>query len=163
MTERAAHANAAYSLDVFLNSQMYFWENTHEVFFFLKILFIYFQSEGKGGRKRGRETSMCGCLLHSPNRGPGLQPSHVPRLGIEPVTIWFTGWHSIHWATPARAPGLFLKRPSYIPACCVSSFCLLWENDILKMTCSHNHFRLINFTHHPHHPHSMKSCQCCFV
>ena len=28
-------------------------------FLFLKILFIYF-SEGKGGRKRERETSMCG-------------------------------------------------------------------------------------------------------
>ena len=27
--------------------------------FFLKISFIYFFSEGKGGRKRGRETSMC--------------------------------------------------------------------------------------------------------
>ena len=30
-------------------------------FFFFKILFIYFWREGKGGRKRGRETSV-GCL-----------------------------------------------------------------------------------------------------
>ena len=32
-------------------------------FLFLKILFIYFQAEGKVGRKRGRERSMCGCFL----------------------------------------------------------------------------------------------------
>ena len=30
----------------------------------LKNLFIYFYREGKGG-KRGRETSMCGCLSHA--------------------------------------------------------------------------------------------------
>ena len=41
------------------------------IFFKLKILFI--QREGKGRRKRGRETSMCGCLL-------------CPPLGTWPVT-----------------------------------------------------------------------------
>ena len=46
------------------------------VFFFLRFLFIF--REGKGGRKRGRETSMCGCLSHAPYWGPGLQPRHVP-------------------------------------------------------------------------------------
>ena len=30
------------------------------------------------GRKRGRETSMCGCLSHTSHQGPGLQPRHVP-------------------------------------------------------------------------------------
>ena len=49
-------------------------------FFFFKILFIYFR-EGKGGRKRGRETSMCGCLLCAPYWGLGLQPRHVPQTG----------------------------------------------------------------------------------
>ena len=71
--------------------------------FLKKILFIYFQREGKGGRKRGRETSMCSCLSHAPYWGPGLQPRHVPWLGIEPATLWFTGRSSIHWATPTRA------------------------------------------------------------
>ena len=56
----------------------------------------------KGGRKRGRETSMCGCISCVPNRGPGLQPSHVPWLGLKPVNFWFAGRRSIHWATPAR-------------------------------------------------------------
>ena len=70
---------------------------------FLKILFIYFLRQGIGRRKRGRETSVCGCLLCALYWGPDLQPRHVPWLGIEPVTLCFTGPHSIHWATPARA------------------------------------------------------------
>ena len=46
---------------------------------------------------------MCGCLLHDPHWAPGQQPRHVPWLGIEPVTLWFAGWRSICWATPATA------------------------------------------------------------
>ena len=45
---------------------------------------------------------MCGCLLHAPYCRPGLQPRHVPWLGIEPVTLWFVRQCSVHWATPAR-------------------------------------------------------------
>ena len=58
-------------------------------------------------KKRGRETSLCGCLSHAPHRGPGPQPRHAPWLGIEPATLWFPGQHSIHWATPARVPPHF--------------------------------------------------------
>ena len=76
-------------------------------YFFLKILFIYFQREGKGGRKWGIETSMCGCLLHVPYPGPGQQPRNVPCLGIELVAFQFAGRCSIHWATPARATASF--------------------------------------------------------
>ena len=43
--------------------------------------FIYLFSERGEGRKRGRETSMCGCLSHAPYWGPGLKPRHVPWLG----------------------------------------------------------------------------------
>ena len=42
---------------------------------FLKILFIYFYTEGKGGRKRGRETLMCCC-----------PPPSAPLLGTCPTT-----------------------------------------------------------------------------
>ena len=51
-------------------------------FLFFNILFIYCFREGKGGRKRGRETSMCGCFSRTPHWGPGLQPRHVPWLGM---------------------------------------------------------------------------------
>ena len=72
-------------------------------FSFLKILCIYFQREGKWGRKKGREASVCGCLSCVPKWGPGPQPRHVPWLGIELLTLWFPGRHSIHLGTPARA------------------------------------------------------------
>ena len=39
---------------------------------------------------RGRETSMCGCLSHGPRWRPGPRPRHVPWLGIELVTLWFS-------------------------------------------------------------------------
>ena len=54
---------------------------------------------------------MRGCLSHAPCWGPGLQPRHVPWLGIEPATLWFAGQCSICWATLARAKGRerFLK------------------------------------------------------
>ena len=65
-------------------------------------LFIYSYREGKGGRKRGKETSVCGFLSCTPHWGPGMQPRRVPWLGIKPAILWFTGPCSIHWATPAR-------------------------------------------------------------
>ena len=74
-------------------------------FYFLFIFkdFIYiFLERGEGRRKRGRETSMCGCLSHVPHWGPGWQPRHLPWLGIEPVALWFTSWRSM----PGQIPRL---------------------------------------------------------
>ena len=51
---------------------------TGTIFCFLSFLkdFIYlFQTEGKEGRKRGRDTSVCGCLLHSLHPPPGAWPA----------------------------------------------------------------------------------------
>ena len=45
--------------------------------FTLSFKFIFIFREGKGGGKRGRETTTCGCLLHAPDWGAGLQPRHV--------------------------------------------------------------------------------------
>ena len=91
---------------------------SNQIFFSVKKK-IYFYREGKGGRKRGRNIDMwetlimdLGCPSHAPNRGPGPQPRHVPWLGIKPATFWFTGRHSIHWATPARALMKSLKLTS---------------------------------------------------
>ena len=47
-------------------------------------------------KERERNVCVCGCLSCAPYWGPGLQPRHVPRLGIEPVTLWFTGWCTVH-------------------------------------------------------------------
>ena len=41
------------------------------------LYFCFFFLEGREGRERGRETS-AGCLSHSPNQGPGLQPNMYP-------------------------------------------------------------------------------------
>ena len=49
----------------------------HLFIFFFKILFVF--REGKGRRKRGRETPICGCLSHAPHWGPRMQPRHVPQ------------------------------------------------------------------------------------
>ena len=40
--------------------------------------------------ERGRQILMCGCLLSTHYWGPSLQPRHVPWLGVELTTIWFT-------------------------------------------------------------------------
>ena len=76
--------------------------STHSLseYFFQDFIYL-FLDRGDGMGKRGRETSICGCLLHAPQPGP--QPRHVPWVGIKPVTLWFSGRCSIHWDTPAWA------------------------------------------------------------
>ena len=69
-----------------------------------------FLESGEGGRRRGRETSVYGYLSCAPYWGHGPQPRHMPWLGIKPVALWFTGQHSIHWATPARAKVFIFKK-----------------------------------------------------
>ena len=50
------------------------------------------------------EKHQCVVASHVPPTGDlAPQPRHVPWLGIQLVTLWFAGQHSIHWATPARA------------------------------------------------------------
>ena len=73
-------------------------------------------------REKEREINInVGFLLCTPNWGPGSQPRHVPWLGIEPVTLWFTGWHSIYWATPARATHSVSNTPFHLLLCLSSS------------------------------------------
>ena len=87
--------------------------------FFKKRFYLYtFRERGREGDREGEEHHQCarailiGCLLHVPNWGPGPQPRRVPWLGIQPTTFRFTGQHSVHWATPARARRiLFDKLP----------------------------------------------------
>ena len=58
-----------------------------DIFYFTFLIFKRFYSfffrVGKGGRKRGRETSMCGCLSHAPYWEPVRNPGMCPRLGVK--------------------------------------------------------------------------------
>ena len=70
--------------------------------FFLRFYLFIFRERGK---EREREGVKHQCVVAScaPRTGePGLRPRHVPSMNIKPVTLWFAGRHSIHWATPAR-------------------------------------------------------------
>ena len=73
-----------------------------------------FLERGEGKREGeihwcARDTQM-GCLSCTPNWGSGRLSRHAPWLVIEEVTFHFTGWHSIDWATPARATFIVLSR-----------------------------------------------------
>ena len=70
--------------------------------------FIYLCLERGEGKEKERERNIHARPL--PHWGPGPQPKHVSWLGIEPVTLWFAGQHSIHWATSVRAA---FSRMSY--------------------------------------------------
>ena len=71
-------------------------------FFFLRFYLFIFREQGRE-EEREREMSMCGCLSRGPHWGPGLQPRHVPWLGVQPVTLVHS-LLSTHCVTPARAP-----------------------------------------------------------
>ena len=45
---------------------------------FFVIFYLFIFREGKGGRKRGREISMCGCLLSTTYWRPGPHPRMFP-------------------------------------------------------------------------------------
>ena len=86
------------------------WWNLFINFIILFYLFI-FRERGREGEREG-EKHQCVVPLARPLLGAGrsgLQPGHVPWLGIKPVTLWFTGQHSIHWATPARHDEILRK------------------------------------------------------
>ena len=70
--------------------------------FYRFYLFIF--RERKGGRKRGRRSSICGCLSSAPYWRPGPQPSLVPWLGI--INFWPFGLQSGVQSTEPHKPGL---------------------------------------------------------
>ena len=83
------------------------YKTYHKDMWILKILVLFFYGERKGGRKRGRATLTCERNInwlvasHNHHWQPGLQPRHVPWLGIKPVTFRFVGCRSNQWVTPA--------------------------------------------------------------
>ena len=81
------------------------WDDVYQNFFliFKKILFIYFEGKGKRGRKRERETSLCGCFSYTPYWGPGPQPRMCPDW--EP-NWWPFGSQASAQSTEPHHPGL---------------------------------------------------------
>ena len=84
-------------------------------------------------------------------------PRHAPWLGIKPVTPWFAGWHSIHWATPARANfslsffliskncyGVLPSFPWILPK-------IYPESRIVELHSMH-HFSILGTYYPNHHP-----------
>ena len=65
----------------------------------LKKNYIFiFKREGRGEKQRERNIDQLP-LIRAPNRGPNLQPRHVPWLGVEAVTSHFAG----QWPTKGAA------------------------------------------------------------
>ena len=58
------------------------WITSISFFFFFLRFYLFIQRRRQGEK----ETSWFGCLSHAPYWGPGLQPRHVPWLGIKPAT-----------------------------------------------------------------------------
>ena len=64
-------------------------------------------------RQRGREGERHQCVVasHAPPTGdPGPQPTYVSWLGIELVTLLFTGQHSTYWAISASTVQWTVKK-----------------------------------------------------
>ena len=73
------------------------------MFCFLRFYLFIFRERGREREREGEKHQCVVASRASPTWGPGPEPRHVPWPGIKPVTLWFAGWYSIHWATPARA------------------------------------------------------------
>ena len=85
------------------------------------MLFKRFLERGERRGKRERETPVCGCVSLGPHWRPGLQPRHLPWLGGEPETLWFTDHaHS----TELHQPGLWMFFKSGYPYVCPLHFVL---------------------------------------
>ena len=66
------------------------------IFLLLSIYLFIFRQRGREGEREGEKHQclVASCMPHT--REPGLQPRHVPRLGIELAALCFTGQRSIH-------------------------------------------------------------------
>ena len=66
------------------------------IYLFLRLYLFIFRQRGKE-REREREKHQCVVASHSPPTWDlARNPDMYPRLGIEPASLWFAGWHSIH-------------------------------------------------------------------
>ena len=83
-----------------------FWMiSSVQTIYFLKISFIYFEREGKGGRKGEKQTSLCErninlLLLPCNPTGDWATTQASAPTGNPTVNFCFSGWRSTNWVTP---------------------------------------------------------------
>ena len=80
-------------------------------YFIFKRFYLFIFRERRREREKERERNITVWLpltYHPLGTWPATR--HVSWPGIEPVSHWFTGWHSIHWATLARAIKIYFNK-----------------------------------------------------
>ena len=58
------------------------------LFFILLFIYLFLERGERSEKDRKRNINVWLPLAHNPDM--------YSRLGIEPATLWFAGWHSIH-------------------------------------------------------------------
>ena len=75
---------------------MYFFVSSIFLSFFNKYFIYLFLERGREGEREGEKHQ---CVVASgapPTEDLAHNPGMYPRLGIEPATFCFAGWHSVH-------------------------------------------------------------------
>ena len=84
--------------------------------FCLKDFIYLFLDSGERREKESERNINVWLPLTCPTLGNlASNPRYVPWLGFEPVTLWFAGWRSIHWATLVKVPLIFLGSAQLFP------------------------------------------------
>ena len=100
---------------------------------FFKRFYLFIFREGKGRREALKH--QCVVASHVPHTGDlSPQSRHVPWLGIEPPTLWFTDPCSIHWVTTARATHSFFLNTKFIEVVLV--------NRVIQVSSVHGYITL---------------------
>ena len=85
---------------------------------FKRFYLFIFRERGREGEREGEKHQ---CVVASLlGTWPATQACAL--TGNQLATLWFTGWHSVYWATPARAENIMLKERSQ------SQRSILWYN-----------------------------------
>ena len=94
----------------FCHGKCFLFVSSSNIPLFKNILFIYFLDRGKGREKEMERKINVWLPLTQPTTGNlACNPGMCLRLGIKRVTLWLAGWHSTHWATPARTKYITFK------------------------------------------------------